>query len=202
MYFDASFTHFLLDFARLTYRLPPQGVLAETVESLAILLGTARLAAWLSGPAEGAMIAHSSVGQQHGGRAVQTFSSRLRVRGICYGQLQVEVLGPPREDWPSIQAGLETLALQLGLYGERCRLQQRRAALRRQVVQLRSHLAAEKAAARARGIVARDRGIGEADARRWLQAEASRRGQALRAAAERIILRETALPSVPGRPAA
>lgn len=188
----------ILDFSRLTREMPVAGVVSTTVDNLSEMLGRARVAIWLSGPVEGAMVAHSSAGLDSAGKARYVFSEPLTLRGVSYGHMQVEVMRPAI-DFDALPIALQTIALQLALYAERYRLEQRRAALRRQVAQLRSALTTDKAASRAAGIVARARGIAVSDGRRWLLAESARRGRTLLSVAEGVIAGELG-PGMPGIP--
>jgi AmiR/NasT family two-component response regulator len=72
---------------------------------------------------------------------------------------------------------LETIGIQLSLYAERLRLEQRRTVLKQQVALQREELATRKAVARATGILTREYGLSAEGAKKWLEVEAAPAGR-------------------------
>jgi hypothetical protein len=188
--FHTSFTHFLMDFSRLSGRLSAQGVVSTTVSTISRLAGQVRVR--LSLQIEGRMLADSSAGQILPGEPHFVFSHTFQVQGQEYGTLLVEFLSPsPGRETPgrreTMVALLETLALQLALYADLQRLKQAQSALRHQHAHLQEVLTTEKAVIRAAGVLAQSRDISLAVAEQWIRFEAVRRDRTPLSLAEMVI---------------
>ncbi len=118
------------------------------------------------------------------------FTRPIAVRGVSYGQLQVEIF-EPRATAAVLMTLLDTVAIQFALYAEHHALIQAR-------TRLKVALATEKLVARASGIVAAEQAVPVSKARQWLQTEASRLGRPLRWVADLLVAHHVAFERRPG----
>ena len=118
------------------------------------------------------------------------FDRPVSIRGRHYGQLRVELADPATPPAATIQA-LETVAQLLGLFAERLSLLEEHQRLGQHTEDLSTSLYRDKIIARARGIVAAERGISLREAERWLEQQARRARRPLLAFADRLILHQS-----------
>lgn len=114
------------------------------------------------------------------------FSNPLVEGGVSHGRFTVELTAPEGEP-ASVLAALESVARLITLLAERVRLREERALLEQELLNARQALARHKLLARAAGIVAERKRLGQDDAATWIENEAARMKRPVQAIAARIV---------------